>query len=130
MKIRCKNCDLDFHYESVAPRFCQNCGRPLNPGKPRTGESDPLLELATHVESTVPPTPLREEDLANHPDRGAQIDEYRLDHPIGSGGMGVVWKATEGATGRVVALKRLNHQIANGPHSNTNCPEDKGLSRK
>ena len=65
---------------------------------------------------TVAPTPSKHipvapEDFENHPDIGLTIDKYVLDRPIGSGGMGVVWKATEESTGRMVALKRLNHQM-------------------
>lgn len=37
-----------------------------------------------------------------------QIEGYALDEQIGAGGMGTVWRATQHATGRLVALKLMN----------------------
>jgi hypothetical protein len=42
---------------------------------------------------------------------------YRLDQHIGNGGMAEVWRATDGRTGRTVAVKRLHPGLAHDPTS-------------
>jgi serine/threonine-protein kinase len=42
-------------------------------------------------------------------------EKWRLDAPIGHGGMGDVWRATELAGGRTVAIKLMNAQLAENP---------------
>jgi serine/threonine protein kinase len=46
-------------------------------------------------------------------ERGALARRYRLDRPIGEGGMGTVWEAYDTVLGRTVAVKRL--KAADGP---------------
>jgi TolB-like protein/tRNA A-37 threonylcarbamoyl transferase component Bud32 len=42
---------------------------------------------------------------------GLQLGPYRLESPIGAGGMGEVWKARDTRLGRIVAIKRLTDHL-------------------
>ncbi len=48
---------------------------------------------------------------------GAQLGPYRLQSHIGSGAMGVVWKAQDTRLDRFVALKFLPDEVARDPHA-------------
>ncbi len=64
----------------------------------RSSDNDALASLLEEV------TREGELDLV-HEDRVSQIEGYRLDRVIGTGGMGTVWRAEQISTKRVVALK-------------------------
>src|SRR3712207_3894119 len=44
---------------------------------------------------------------------------YRLDERIATGGMGVVWRATDTRLNRPVAVKVLKHELADDPQFRT-----------
>jgi serine/threonine protein kinase/tetratricopeptide (TPR) repeat protein len=44
---------------------------------------------------------------------GRVLSHYRIDAPLGSGGMGAVYRATDVALARAVAIKVLPHELAN-----------------
>src|SRR6516225_7774621 len=64
--------------------------------------------LATTVEKTTPPPAGARPD----PLVGRMLSHYRIDAPLGSGGMGAVYRATDVALARSVAIKVLPHQLA------------------
>jgi serine/threonine protein kinase len=64
--------------------------------------------LATTVEETSPlPAGARPDPLV-----GRMLSHYRIDAPLGSGGMGAVYRATDVSLARGVAIKVLPHQLA------------------
>ena len=47
--------------------------------------------------------------------RGTVVGGFRLDEPIGEGGMGVVWKARQIDLDRVVAVKLIQPEMSGTP---------------
>ncbi len=46
---------------------------------------------------------------------GSQLGPYQIDAPLGAGGMGEVYKATDTRLDRTVAIKVLPEHVAVGP---------------
>ena len=104
MKIQCPGCQAFLSFEDKPPKFCSQCGQNL--GSTVTAPAPaPLLAQET-ADFTIAPnsSPIQVPDHAE----GDRVGNYQLVSVLGSGGMGVVWKAIDVQTGRPVAVKKLS----------------------
>ncbi|MBX3191591.1 MAG: SUMF1/EgtB/PvdO family nonheme iron enzyme [Labilithrix sp.] len=95
---RCSACDATLPADA---RFCPRCGRAM-----RTELADTELGREP-APTTLPPMRLRP---------GTMLSVYRIEDVVGEGGMGVVYRAHDTATGRAVAVKCLHTNLAGDPH--------------
>src|SRR6202022_4422712 len=66
------------------------------------------------LRSVAPTAPRSVGPKVSSPDSliGRVLSHYRLEEPLGVGGMGVVYRATDLKLGRAVAIKILSRQLA------------------
>src|SRR5579862_6769513 len=91
-------------------RFCHRCGTPLDvPSAKGADVASGNTELAgTEAGGGVPLPPMRLSP-------GTMISVYRIESVVGEGGMGVVYRATDTAAKRTVAVKCLHTNLAGDP---------------
>jgi serine/threonine-protein kinase len=85
------------------PRLCPSCRLQVDEDALRCPRDGSPLVLT--LERTALPDPLT----------GVQVGEYRIEERIGSGGMGVVYRAVQPLIGKRVAVKILRPEIAADP---------------
>src|SRR5262249_35108257 len=70
-------------------------------------------QLGSSSAPTIQETTLSPAGARPDPFVGRVLSHYRIDAPLGSGGMGAVYRATDVALARAVAVKVLPHELAN-----------------
>jgi uncharacterized RDD family membrane protein YckC len=89
------------------------------PARPGVAGSDPGT-TATEIGRTLPATPSgagagAPGQPAGSPLAGRRLAHFRLERPLGKGGMGEVWLATDVALDRPVAIKLLSRELSADP---------------
>jgi len=76
----------------------------------------PLIEVSqTFAATTIPPEPGVDHHVGPRLTPGMMVHEYRIEHEIGEGGMGVVYRAIHPVIEKVVAVKVINRRFAGNP---------------
>ena len=126
MIIRCSGCKSTFTFDTEPPKFCQECGHDLKGEETHPGDAP---DSTGQADVTIAPT-----TATAQPGRGLQsgerIENYELISILGSGGMGVVWKAVDTKNGRQVALKRLSSNHISDQDSVTRFMREAQLASK
>jgi len=104
--------DPSVSYNPARARVTQSEVRlPSDPGKAPETVLDPSPGSGSHRTTGLPP--LKESDFPDPPD--AQVyprsSGYSLNHIVGRGGFGEVWKTYQKSLGRFIAAKRLRDDI-------------------
>jgi uncharacterized RDD family membrane protein YckC len=91
------------------------------PARPGAAGSDPGT-TATEIGRTLPATPTGAgpgargpAEATGSPFEGRRLAHFRLERPLGKGGMGEVWLATDVALDRPVAIKLLSRDLSADP---------------
>ncbi len=135
MKFQCPACDHTLSIDKSLPRFCSNCGAPLEETvksldlsqqapPPQGVEASPSLtdqpaaaDVTAAFTKPVPTarTPAASQTTADQvPDQlpaGAEIGPYQIQNTLGAGGMGTVYRAVHQQSGQEVALKLLSRSV-------------------
>lgn len=132
--IRCSGCQTTFSFATEPPKFCQECGHSLKDEETLIGEDDAAVAAAGVASMEAADVTIAPSTSASQQFRGLQagerIENYELINILGSGGMGVVWKAVDTNNGRQVALKRLSKNHLSDQDSVTRFMREAQLASK
>jgi hypothetical protein len=108
MVIACPHCQHSLDFTGEPPAFCAYCGKPLRRSEPAvaTAPSEGTAEFLD-PQQTVTRGDAGQNTASEVPH---SVGGYRLLRELGAGGMGTVYEAEEGATGRRVAVKLLGRR--------------------
>jgi serine/threonine protein kinase len=98
-------------------QLCPRCDRAAHPGAACDASVGPVPSGARAFDSFGGPSLAGKRSEGTSLAPGMQIGEYRVEDQIGSGGMGVVYRATAPGTGQSVAIKVLSTAAARSASS-------------